>query len=67
MHVLITFRNLVEVKSGSDVAMLSLFWKEFHVRIECNVNKLEPQVFVFLLAEQQGSFLLYYKDVVWFY
>ena len=40
-YVLITFRNLVGVKSGSDVVMLSLFWKKFHVWIACNVNELE--------------------------
>ena len=41
MYVLITFSNLVGVKLGSDVVVLSLFWKKFHVRIACNVNELE--------------------------
>ena len=30
------------VKLGSDVVMLSLFWKKFRVRIACNMNELEP-------------------------
>ena len=42
MFVLITFRNLVGVKLGSDVVVLSLFWKKFDVRIACNLNELEP-------------------------
>ena len=34
--------NLVGVKLGSDVVVLSLLRKKFHLRIACNVNELEP-------------------------
>ena len=57
MYVLTTCRNLVGVKSGSNIVMLTLFWKKFYSRSACNVKSL------FSFAEHQGSFLLYYKDV----
>ena len=41
MYVLMTFRNLVGFNSGSNVVIVSLFWKKFRVQIACNVNDLE--------------------------
>ena len=46
MYVLITFRNLVGVKLGSNVVVLSFFLKKFHVQTACNVNELKPQEIV---------------------
>ena len=57
MYVLRTCRNLVGVKSGSNIVILTLFWKKFYSGSAYNVKSL------FSFVEHQGSFLLYYKDV----